>query len=477
MSWLETIIWVLGITIQIAGFCLIPRAILIARTPQAAIAWAFALAVLPLVTIPLFLIFGESRFSGYEKACRDGSEPLDLAVSKITEPLLTFAAAVPVQWHGAASMAERLTGVPPLSGNRTRLLIDGQQTFDAIFEAIDGASRFLMAQFYIVHDDTLGRAFKDRLIAAARRGVRVYFLYDDVGSKKLPQAYTDELRREGILAASFITNRKLGTRFQINFRNHRKLVVADGRVGFVGGLNVGDEYMGRDKRFGPWRDTHMRVEGPAAQALCASFLEDWKYATDEVIDNLPMQPESLPGGSPCFLIPEGPADDISVAQAVYLEAIAAAQRRVWIATPYFIPPQPLRFALQTAALRGVDVRVLLPGMADHILPWYSAFTYYPAMRVAGVKLYRHGRGFMHQKVLLADDDFSIVGSINLDYRSMLLNFELGMAVCDVEFARTVEKMFETDFAVSRQEDPRRYEDASVWFRLQCRLAALMSPEQ
>jgi len=475
--WALTAFSIAAATVQALGILLALRAILIARTPQAAIGWSLGLVVLPLIAIPLFLVFGESRFSGYTLAGDGQSPPLDTALQRAQLALAQFRALLDPKYADAARLAERLGHFPPTCGNDVRLLVDGAQTFAAIFSAIDAARDLVIVQFFIIHDDALGKELKKKLLAALDRGVRVWVMYDKVGSKDLPAAYADELRRAGAEVQPFVTNRQLGRRFQINFRNHRKLVICDGHVALIGGLNVGDEYMGRSPRFGPWRDTHLRIEGPAVQALQIPFIEDWHYASGTVL-NLPWKEAvSAHPGAKLFTIASGPASSWSPCPAVFLEVIRSAQKRLWIASPYFVPDAPMRTALGHAALRGVDVRILLPQMADHLLPWLSSFTYYSNMRDAGVKIYRYQPGFMHQKVLLADDDLAIIGSINLDYRSFMLNFELAAAVNDTAFAASVERMLEADFACSKAEDMDRFDRANLLFKLKVKLAALMSPEQ
>ena len=466
------------ILLEIAGILLAMRAILIARTPQSAIAWAFGLVVLPIITIPLFLIFGESRFAGYTLAGKSLSKPLDLAFESIIQHLDGYRSRFAAPYDEASRMATNLSRIPPTSGNSLELLIDGQATFDSIFAAIDSATESVWVQFFIIHDDHLGRALADHLLAAARRGVQCRVLYDQVGSKTLPASWAERLRKEGILVESFVTNRRFGRRFQINFRNHRKLVITDARTAFVGGLNVGDEYMGRSPRFGPWRDTHLRIEGPAVAGFQLSFLEDWNYIKNEIpAFRLPTPDTSHGGSAIVFPVASGPAETWSLCPATYLSIIHSATRRLWIASPYLVPSSPLLFAICHAAIRGVDVRIILPRMADHLLPWLSSFTYYPKLRKAGVRLWRYRPGFMHQKVLLADDDTSIVGSINMDYRSFMLNFELSAAIQDQKLASQLETMFLADFDRSDPEDLRKFEDGTLLFRLKCRTAALMSPEQ
>ncbi|MEO6055025.1 MAG: cardiolipin synthase [Chthoniobacterales bacterium] len=474
--WFNFLLGTFIVIMQVLGILCAVRALFIARTPQASIAWGFSLICLPYVAIPLFLVFGESRFAGYIRAASGKSHQLDHVFRKIQALLKLNAENFPQPYELTARVADRMTGLPSVGGNDLELLIDGKQTFDAIFEAIDSAKNYLLVQFFIVHNDELGKALHAHLLAAAARGVRIWVLLDGVGSRKLDNAYLDSLHKAGAEVARFVTNRQIWKQFQINFRNHRKLVVADGKTAFVGGLNVGDEYMGRSKRFGPWRDTHMRITGPAVDGLQFTFIEDWNYATGVVIHLNSPDPVSC-GSGKVFTLASGPADAISACQMIYLEAIHAAQKRLWIASPYFVPDFSLKLALQSAALRGVDVRLLLPKNHDHYLPWLSSFSFYPSLQRAGIKVFRYQPGFMHQKVMLADDEFAIVGSINLDYRSFLLNFELSAGVHDKKFAADLEQMFLEDFRKSKEEDLSIFERGSLLFRFKVRLAALLSPEQ
>lgn len=479
MSTIHATIAAATFLLGVAGFLLALRAILIARTPQSAIAWAAALIVVPVVGIPLFLIFGESRFSGYLAASQSPpGTPLRRALEAVRGAIASHRCPLDGPAAAAFSMVERLPVPDPTAGNSTRLLIDGDQTFDAIFKALDAASHSIRIQFFIIHEDRIGRELAARLAAAAARGVDCLVLHDQVGSKKLPRRWIDGLRSQGVRVEAFVTNRQFGRRFQMNFRNHRKLVLVDGRIAFLGGLNVGDEYLGRDPHFGPWRDTHLRLEGPSAAALNLPFLEDWNYVTGEVPPPvLPSIPTGGGGDARVLPVPSGPHAGWNAAAAVLLSVMGSARERLWLASPYFVPSSPLLHAICHAALRGVDVRLILPRNPDHLLPWLSSFTYYPRLREAGVSVWRYQTGFMHQKVLLADSDTAVVGSVNLDYRSFMLNFELAALVQDAAFARDVEAMLEADFAASACEDLRRFEDGPLLFRLRCRAAALMSPEQ
>jgi cardiolipin synthase len=367
-----------------------------------------------------------------------------------------------------------LTALPVTRGNHIELLVDGEATFDAIFAAIDSARDYLLVQFFIIHDDELGRKFQDRLIQRARAGVKIYFLYDEVGCHKLPGTWLGALRESGVRVEGFKTTRGKGNRFQLNFRNHRKLVIPDGREALTGGLNVGDEYMGHSKRFGPWRDTHARVRGPAVQAAQLTFVEDWYWATDEV-PPLCWTPAAADADQRALVLATGPADEADRCSLAFIRAINSAKSRLWISSPYFVPDSTVLTALQLAALRGVEVRLLLPERTDHLLPMLSSFSYYESLALAGIELWRYQPGFLHQKALLVDDRLAAVGSVNVDYRSFHLNFELVVMVTDEEFCGQMEAMMKEDFARCRRVDLAEYQRRPWWFKTAVRLARLFSP--
>ncbi len=259
---------------------------------------------------------------------------------------------------------EQIARIPYLTGNEVELLVDGHETFDNIFAGIEAAKEYILVQFFIVKDDEIGRDLHKRLVAKAKEGVRVYFLYDEVGSNSLTKTYINELREAGAQILDFHTRKGPGNRFQINFRNHRKIVVVDGHTAWVGGHNVGDEYMGQDPEFGNWRDTHVRVTGPAALAVQLTFLEDWYWATGKTPEFgwAPHLPEGE--GKDVLIFPTGPADRLESATLMFLSGINLASERIWIASPYFVPDESLMNALHLAALRGVDVRIIIPDKAE-----------------------------------------------------------------------------------------------------------------
>ena len=452
------------------------HAIMSTRTEQGAVAWAVSLNAIPYVAVPAYWVLGRSRFEGYVTARRGEMEEIagvsEAATAAVREFEMPTEDVTP-----AAKAAQRLAGMPFLHGNSLDLLVDGDATFASILDGIDAADDYILFQFFIVHDDDIGREVKAHLIERAKAGVRVYFLYDEMGCKDLPNVYKRQLGEAGVEVSAFNTRKGAGNRFQINFRNHRKVVVVDGRVAWIGGHNVGDEYLGRDPKFGHWRDTHVRIEGPAALGAQLSFAEDWFWATDRRLE-LDWDPvASADGDAPVLILPSGPADEFETANLMFVHAINLATERIWIASPYYVPDRPVITALQLAGLRGVDVRILIPDEPDHLGVYLAAFSYLDEAGQGGVKFYRYQNGFLHQKVMLIDDGYATVGTANFDNRSFRLNFEITAAVADDTFASEIKRMLEDDFAQSRLMAPGEYEAKPWWFRFGVRLARLTSPVQ
>jgi cardiolipin synthase len=453
------------------GVLHVVHALMHVRTSQGTIAWIVSLVGIPWIAIPLYWIAGRKRFTGYVRSRRSQDSNLR-RISDAMHQRLRHYEVKPNDAFGRA--AEQLIGLPFTRGNEIELLIDGRETFDAIFKSIADAKDYILVNFFIVKSDKVGNRFKDALVDRARAGVRVYFIFDEVGSHKLPRKYLNELKDAGVQCHAFGSNRFWWSRLQVNFRNHRKIVVVDGREAFIGGLNVGDEYLGRDKRFGAWRDTHLRLRGPAVQAIQIAYLEDWNWAADGFLD-LHWAGHAETADQTVAILPTGPADRADSWQLVVAEAANTSTRRLWIASPYFVPDGGVLTALQTAALRGVDVRILLPEKADHMMVWLSAFTFLEETIPYGIKLMRYQRGFLHQKVMLVDDRYAFVGTANLDNRSFRLNFEITGLSTDPAFVDEVTHMLELDFDHSRVVAITDITGRPFWFRIACRAARLMAP--
>ncbi len=458
---------------HLVGIGHVLHALLHVRTSQGTIAWIVSLLAVPWVSIPLYWIAGRTKFSGYIRARRAEDEELRRVATDMHDRLESSSIA-PTDAFGRA--AEVLGGLPFTKGNELHLLIDGKRTFESLFGAIAEARDYLLVNFFIVKNDRIGTRFKNALIERAEAGVRVFFLFDEIGSHKLPDSYLSEMRCAGIKCHPFGTNRHWWSRLQVNFRNHRKIVVADGHVAFIGGLNVGDEYLGRDEKFGAWRDTHLRLLGPSVQAIQLVFLEDWNWAAD-TLPKLNWEGSPSAGDQEVAIIPTGPADPADSWQLAVAEAANTSRHRLWITSPYFVPDRGVLTALQTAAIRGVDVRILLPEKPDHLLVWLSAFSYYEETMPYGIRFFRYQRGFLHQKVMLVDDRLAFVGTANLDNRSFRLNFEITALSPDRAFVDEVTHMLELDFEASREVELEEFTKRSFPFRLACRASRLLAPVQ
>ncbi|MBB5351885.1 cardiolipin synthase [Haloferula luteola] len=465
---------------HIIGFFQSISAVMDTRTSQGAIAWAISLNTFPVVAVPAYMIFGDNDFQTYVTTRQAGIKDLRPMAEHLIESVKT-ADVARTDLPGLMGTLSNLSSLPVTYGNQAEILVDGSPTFESIFEAIDQAENYILVQFYIIRDDETGRGLAERLARKAREGVQVYLLYDDYGCLGLSSSYLDSLRQAGVHAQSFLNLVGGANRFQLNFRNHRKLVVVDGKTAFVGGHNVGDEYLGLHPTLSPWRDTHMRLTGPVVTSLQVPFAEDWNWATGEILDHLDWNIESkaadTPDGMEAIAIPTGPADPMETCSLYYLAAIHAAQKRLWIATPYFVPDEPITQALQLAGRRGVDVRILIPEQFDSSLVRYSSYSYLRELEMAGVQIWRFQKGFMHQKVLLVDDDFATIGSANVDNRSFRLNFELQVGIRDVGFASQVEAMLREDFSHSRRARPEDLDRQSWPFKVGVRVSRLLAPIQ
>jgi cardiolipin synthase len=467
------LIVILGIC-HAVGVASAVRALFTTRSSQGAIAWVMAMITFPYVAVPLYWVFGRNRFEGYVTSRREGDRVVD-ALAPELNAFRAFPVPAAPGLPGLFHVLERLAELPFTRGNALTLLVDGQATFEAIFAAIEAAERYVLVQFYIIRDDALGQKLKTRLTDKARAGVRVYLLYDEIGSHDLDAAYLDELRQAGVNVSDFNTTLGWRNRLQLNFRNHRKIVVADGRVAFVGGHNVGEEYLGKNPRLGHWRDTHVRCLGPAATLVQLSFAEDWYWAARE-LPELDWELRPAPEGNQDVLVlPTGPADDIESCNLFFLQAIMAAKKRLWIVSPYFVPDREIVSALQLAVLRGVDTRVMLPRKPDHMMVYLASFSYLTDLETLGVKFYRYGNGFLHQKVILVDDVMASVGTANCDNRSFRLNFEITLAVADPAFVAQVEAMLLADFTCCTRVMADDYEERSLLFKTGVMLSRLLSP--
>lgn len=448
-----------------------------------AVAWCLLIFFLHIFGIVLFLLFGYqhvrrplARKKRHRAKYHDPPAPTNYS---------TFTAWVHQQPTPSdarstlAGLAEKLGGSPVTDGNHVEFYVDGPPAFDAMIAAIQGAKHHIHLEFFIIHPDTLGQRIVDELVAKARQGVKVRLLFDAIGTRGLSKRLLAPLHEAGGQTSAFLSLSLWRRRFQINLRNHRKILIVDGEIGFIGGLNIGDEYMGLSRYFGYWRDTHLRIRGPAVYDLQRVFVEDWDFSYEERIsdEEEPLYFRAIPGGGrfPLQIVDSGPDQDYKAIREVFFAAIAKAKRRLWIATPYFVPDSGLLDAMRLAAISGIDVRLLFQKKPDRYVPYYAGRYYFPDIMAAGVKIFQYAKGMMHAKVLLIDDDFASIGTANFDNRSMFLNFEVTCLFYSLEAIQVIEAMFERDFADSDALDREKFAKRSLAVQLLENGCRLFSP--
>lgn len=425
------------------------------KPPASTLAWAWGILLFPYFGTALYWGIGADRLrrrrlrrrSGFETFRRDRRE-------KHGEGALAL---VPPAEAGLARVIARINRIPPTATDHLRLLHDADQFYDALVARIDAARHHVHVQFFIWRDDPPGRRLRDALAAAARRGVQVRVLLDEIGSVLLGSGHFDPVVEAGGEFSWFQTINPLRRRFMFNLRNHRKVQVIDAEWAFVGGMNVGLEYQGLDPRIGPWRDLQCELGGPVACTLQENFAEDWHYATGRRLVEPCFYPETAsPGRAPVLVLAGGPDDPTEPMQKSIVSLLNHARDRAWITTGYFVPNSVILVALQLCAARGVDVRLLITENTDHPGLLRIGRSFYDELLSAGVRIIEYSRALNHTKAALIDEDWLLVGSANLDNRSMRVNFELGVLVRDRVAAAELAARLEEDFASGHEIRPESF---------------------
>jgi cardiolipin synthase len=458
------------IIFYILGFICAASAILRSRTPQGATAWIVGLLTMPFFTVPLYMIFGRSKFYGYTNKRKILDKEIGQKFKTMQEELLREEADPSLQ-----TVFQSLSGLTRpgfTSKNKIELLIDAKKTYQSMFEELEFAEHYIIFQFYVFRADSIGYKFAEVLMRKAREGIKVTFLYDEIGSE-IPTELIDEMTSSGMQVAQFNSLKGKG-HFQINFRNHRKILIVDGRCAYVGGLNIGDDYLGLWPDLGPWRDTHVKICGPAVIPCQMAHAKDWYWCKQA---DLPVDWKIQPchGTANVLILPTGPADDKQICLLAHLAMVNSAKERLWIANPYLVPPESLLDAIMLASLRGVDVRFIIPSYSDAWIVMIACQIYVRRLLQHGVKVYRYQEGFLHEKVMLVDNHFAVVGSANLDFRSMFINFEITVVAQDEAFVQKIEAMLERDFKHSRLLRMNEFENMTLWEKITARAANLLAP--
>lgn len=411
------------------------------RNPVKSLAWVMVLLLVPLFGLIIYLFFGRSlknkrmvsrrnkrRLKKYEVVRRVDMGRLTLSRESVQQ----------------IRLAHSLTGAIYYPGNKVEIFTTGRDKFESLLRDIDGAERYIHLQYYIFEDDQIGCRVKDALMRKARQGVKVRVIYDHIGSIHVKKRFYAEMAEAGIMVFPFfrVTFPHFATR--INWRNHRKLCVIDGKVGYVGGMNIADRYID-GVSFGVWRDTHIRLVGPAVGALQYSFAYDWNFMGHPVLEeNTESYDCDDNAQAGMQLVTSGPMSQWSNVAFVFLKAIANAKRLIYIQTPYFLPTDSLLKALQSAALSNVDVRIMIPSRSDSVMLRRASFSYIQECLQAGIKIYLYEAGMLHSKTVIVDDEFATVGSTNFDFRSFEHNFESNMFIYSTEVNAHLREIFFED---------------------------------
>lgn len=449
------------------------------RHPSQTITWLIVLGSFPLVGFIFYLLFGRNYRK--EKIFRKKyflDKQAFLTVEGEDDPRSEEKIQLMGEHQGKLfKLAQKLGNSPISFDTATKVLTNGEETFRYIIEELKRARHHIHMEYYIVRHDQIGQELKNILIEKAGQGVKVRFMYDAVGSWQLSKTYINELKNAGIETVSFGPVKLPFLNNKFNFRNHRKIIVIDGNIGFVGGLNIGDEYLGRNKDIGFWRDTHLMLRGEAVRTLQLIFLQDWYYMTNHSFLTAeylsPQNDDKSHGG--VQLIAGGPDNEWSVLKDIFFSMIGSARKSVWIASPYFIPDADIFSAIKVAALSGIDVRLLVPNRPDKRIVFHASRSYFPELLEAGVKVYEYERGFMHSKIIIVDGELASIGTSNMDMRSFHLNFEVNAFLFRTKSTQKLVAEYLNDLEYSIQLDLKTFGERHIGFRLLESTARLLSP--
>ncbi|QWU17185.1 cardiolipin synthase [Paenibacillus sophorae] len=451
------------------------------RRPQRAVAWLFLLFCCPPLGLLIYYFLGRDyRQSRKLKAHAAGTRRVLHDYAAERSQLITR-----MEDTGNPELSSHKELLRLLDGlseslvtgrNASRILVNAGEAYESMLEAMESASEHIHLEVYIFRNDATGERFQDVMIRKARQGVKVRLLCDGLGSRKLGRRFLRPLASAGVETHFFLPSLAslFGGRF--NYRNHRKILIVDGLVGFTGGINIGDEYLGKDPKMGFWRDTHLRLEGDAVYYMQHVFLKDWQLVSGERLSHPRLFPvHGCEGTEGVQIIGSGPDGEIDANQAMIFAAICAAESRIWIASPYFIPDPAILRALKNAVLRGADVRIIIPSKPDSALVYNASLSYLDNLLDAGVKFYRYRKGFMHAKVWIADGLLASVGSVNMDMRSFYTDFELSAVLLQPQRIEELANQFRRDLEDSETVDPYVFRQRGELARATEEICSLLSP--
>lgn len=452
------------------------------RDPQTVWTWLLVLYFIPIVGFILYLLIGQDMHKSKIFKTKELEDELGSAIrsqeetifrnefSPEQEELKEYSDLVLYNLEASSAVYSE--------DNDIEIYTDGEEKFDALIKEIEKAEKFIHIQYYIIRKDELFARIVEALEKKAAQGVEVRILYDSMGSRGMWKKDWNDIRSRGIQVAEFFPAVLKKLHLRLNYRNHRKIAVIDGRTAFVGGFNIGREYLGLDKKFGYWRDTHLKLSGHAVLGLQIRFIMDWNYAVNENLlkeDRYFEIPEERAGTTGVQIISSGPDSKRQNIRDNYLQLINKAKNNIYIQTPYFIPDEAVLDALQIAALSGVDVRVMIPCKPDHPFVYWATYSYIGDLLEAGAKCYTYDKGFLHAKGMCIDGAVSCYGTANFDIRSFKLNFEVNAVIYSRDTTERMEEIFRKDLSDCTQVTPYVYANRSLMIRVKEQFSRLLSP--
>ena len=445
-------------------------------------AWLLVLTLIPLLGFLCYILFGRSyrkKYLAKNKHLAD-SDRLSHA-AKVQQGLIDYIelpnSSNP---HNKRLMQLILNNAKaPFSlNNEINVLTNGMSKFNRLIGCIERAKEHIHIEYFIIKDDQIGNEIRRLLIEKAKQGVKVRVIYDAVGSFRLSNYYIDSLKKAGAEIFPFFPVAFPLFSRDLNYRNHRKIVVVDGIVGFVGGLNIGDEYLGKSDKFNFWRDTHLEIKGEAVYALQTIFLNDWNYVSKQIIDGADFFPEhTIHKQALMQVVASGPDSEWQAILQAFYKMMASATDKIWITTPYLVPEESLMMGLKTAALSGVDVRIIIPSQPDHFFVYWLSQSNIEALLEAGVKIYQYKNGFIHSNIIIADRLSATVGTTNLDIRSLEINFEVNAFIYDVPTIIRLEEDFVRDLKECNEYSLEQFKKRKFRYKFLEALGRLVSPLQ
>lgn len=452
------------------------------RDPKTVWTWLLVLNFIPVVGFFLYLLIGQDLFKKKMFKTKEIEDTLNAAIGKQEELLLKKGMDIvdpDLQEYSDLVMYNLQSGGAVYSNdNDVEIFTDGKEKFKALIEEIRKAKEYIHIQYYIIQPDELFFSIEKELVKKVEEGVEVRILYDSMGCRNMKAEHWKRLRKEGIMLAEFFPAFLKRFQLRINYRNHRKIVVIDGETAFVGGFNIGREYLGLDKKFGYWRDTHLKIKGSAVADLQLRFVLDWNYAASQNLfreEKYFRFPEKGERKNGIQIITSGPDSKGHNVKNNYIRLLHKARKNVFIQTPYFIPDEAYLNAIKIAARSGVDVRLMIPCKPDHPFVYWATYSYMDDLINAGVKCYTYDNGFLHAKGMMVDGLVSCFGTANMDIRSFHLNFEVNATIYSKKVTGELENIFREDLKLCTRITPTLYAKRSFVIRIKEQVSRLLSP--